>query len=51
MSKKVLDQKQIAAMMAEYDRRGTCTCPLCGKESQPWNGMWLCECGAMAVRS
>lgn len=44
-----LEKTEIAAMIAEYDKRGTCTCPRCKAESQPWNGLWACDCGACAT--
>ena len=40
---------ELAAMIAEFDVHGTCTCPRCGRKSQPWAGMWYCECGAAAI--
>lgn len=45
-----LTEQQTAAMIAEYDRIGTCTCPRCGKQSQPWAGLWACECGAITCK-
>lgn len=44
-----LSAEQMAAMQVEYSTRGTSTCPLCGERSQPWNGIWFCVCGAIAV--
>jgi Zn finger protein HypA/HybF involved in hydrogenase expression len=38
-----------AAMVEEYNRDGTSTCPKCGTKSQPWAGYWFCQCGAFAA--
>jgi hypothetical protein len=41
-----LTASEVEKMKQEYDRAVTCTCPRCGRKSQPWAGMWKCDCGA-----
>lgn len=38
--------EEFKKMQSDYDRRGTCACPRCGVDTQPWAGMWVCGCGA-----
>ena len=44
-----LTASEVEEMKQEYGRAGTCTCPRCGRKSQPWAGMWECDCGAWAL--